>query len=236
MANFVLLHGAFHGAWCWRDVAARLRGAGHAVTTPTQTGLGERRHLLSGTITLETFVEDLVQHLENEEITDSVLVGHSFGGHAITGAADRVPERIRHLVYLDAALLENGETPFSRGLPENAVARERDAQALGGFAIPPPSPEAFGVPAGPGADWVARMLCPHPLRTFQTPLMLRNKPGNGLPATYVCCTEPLYANLESSRVRARVRPGMAWRELATGHDAMVTAPEATADLLMEIAP
>lgn len=235
MPTFVLLHGAFHGAWCWRDVAARLRASGHAVTTPTQTGLGERRHLLSGTITLETFVEDLVQHLENEDMTDAVLVGHSFAGSAITGAADRVPGRIRHLVYLDAALLENGETPFSRGLPENAVARERDARALGGFAIPPPPPEAFGIPPGPAADWVASRLCPHPLRTFQTPLMLRNKPGNGLAATYICCTDPIYANLASSRERARQRPGMTWRELATGHDAMVTAPDATADLLMELA-
>ncbi len=235
MANFVLLHGAFHGAWCWRDVAQRLRASGHAVTTPTQTGLGERRHLLSGTITLETFVEDLVQHLDNEDITEAVLVGHSFGGHAITGAADRVPGRIRHLVYLDAALLEHGETPFSRGLAETAAAREREARAFGGFTIPAPPPEAFGVPPGPLADWLASRLCPHPLRTFQTPLTLRNKPGNGLPATYICCTAPIYANLASSRERARARPGMAWRELATGHDAMVTAPDATAQLLMDIA-
>lgn len=235
MAHFVLLHGAFHGAWCWRDVAARLRAAGHAVTTPTQTGLGERRHLLSGTITLETFVEDLVQHLENEAIEQAFLVGHSFGGHAITGAADRLPARIRHLVYLDAALLENGEDPFSRGLPENAAAREQAARALGGVAIPAPPPAAFGIPPGPAADWVASLLCPHPLRTFQTPLMLRNKPGNFLPSTYICCTDPIYDNLASSRERARARLGMAWRELATGHDAMVTAPDATADLLMDIA-
>ena len=235
MATFVLLHGAFHGAWCWRDVAARLRAAGHAVTTPTQTGLGERRHLLSGAITLETFVEDLVQHLENEDIADAVLVGHSFGGHAITGAADRVASRIRHLVYLDAALLENGEVPFSRMLPEFAIAREREARALGGFAVPAPTPAMFGIPPGPAADWVASRLCPHPLRTFMTPLVLRNKPGNRLPSTYVCCTDPIYANLTTSRERARQRPGMAWRELPTGHDAMVTAPEATADLLMELA-
>ncbi len=235
MARFVLLHGAFHGAWCWRDVAARLRAGGHDVTTPTQTGLGERRHLLSGSITLETFVEDLVQHLANEDITAAMLVGHSFAGHAITGAADRVPARIRHLVYLDAALLEHGEIPFDRSLPETAAEREREARAFGGFAIPPPPPAAFGIPPGPEAERAASLLCPHPLRTFQTPLMLRNKPGNGLPATYVCCTDPLYANLASSRERARRRPGMAWRELATGHDAMLTAPAATADLLMELA-
>lgn len=235
MATFVLLHGAWHGAWCWRDVAGRLRAAGHEVTTPTQTGLGERRHLLSGLITLETFVEDLVQHLECEEIEDAVLVGHSFGGNAVTGAADRVPRRIRQLVYLDATLLENGETPFSRGLPEVAAQRQRDAMALGGFAMPAPPPSAFGIPPGPRADWVAARLSPHPIGTYRTPLTLRNEPGNGLQATYIACTDPIYANLESSRQRARARPGLAWRELATGHDAMVTAPDATADLLMELA-
>src|SRR5947208_2776826 len=106
--TYVLLHGAFHGAWCWRDVADRLRAAGHRVTTPTQTGLGERRHLLSAQITLDTFVEDLVEHLESEELEAAILVGHSFGGNAISGAADRVPGRIRHLVYLDAMILEDG--------------------------------------------------------------------------------------------------------------------------------
>lgn len=235
MATFVLVHGAFHGAWCWREVAGRLRAAGHAVTTPTQTGLGERRHLMSGLITLETFVEDLVQHLENEDIEDAVLVGHSFGGNAVTGAADRVRQRIRQLIYLDATMLENGETPFSRGLPEIAAQRQRDAVALGGFAIPAPPPSAFGIPPGPRADWVAARLTPHPIGTYRTPLMLRNKPGNGIPATYVCCTDPIYANLESARQRARTRPDLAWRELTTGHDAMVTAPDETADLLMELA-
>ena len=110
--TFVLLHGAWHGGWCWHDVAVLLRAQGHSVTAPTQTGLGERRHLLSGAITLETFVQDLVEHLEAEEIEDAILVGHSFGGMAISGAADRVPQRIRHLVYLDSMVLEDGQAFF----------------------------------------------------------------------------------------------------------------------------
>ena len=108
--NFVLIHGGFHGGWCWRLVAARLRAQGHAVTHPTHTGMGERRHLLRPDLSLDTFIDDLVNHLETEELADVVLVGHSFGGLSISGAADRVPHRIRHLVYLDSLIIQPGQT------------------------------------------------------------------------------------------------------------------------------
>ena len=112
MTTFVLLHGAFHGGWCWARVAPILRAAGHTVFTPTQTGLGERAHLLHPGITLTTFVDDVVGVLETEELTDVVLVGHSFGGAAITGAAERVKHRLRHLVYLDSAIPQSGRSPL----------------------------------------------------------------------------------------------------------------------------
>src|SRR5215831_8725724 len=102
--TFVLVHGAWHGGWCWTRVAERLRGAGHRVFTPTLTGLGDRAHLLSPQVGLDTFVQDIVATLEIEDLTDSILVGHSFAGATITGAADRVPERIAHLTYLAASL------------------------------------------------------------------------------------------------------------------------------------
>lgn len=231
--TYVLLHGAWHGAWCWRDVAARLRAAGHLVTTPTQTGLGERRHLLSAQITLDTFVEDVVQHLEAEEIGDAILVGHSFGGLGITGAADRVPHRIRHLVYLDAIVLEDGETAWGRMAPEVVAERRRVVEEQGaGLFAPPPPVAAFGVPEDhPLAPWVRRRLTPHPAATYRTPLRLAQPAGNGLPRTYIACTDPWYGPLEWARARVRGRPGWAWEEIATGHDAMVTAPEALAALL-----
>jgi len=94
--NFVLVHGGFHGGWCWRPVADRLNAMCHRVTCPTSTGLGERRHLLRADLSLDTLVHDLVNHLQAEELSDVVLVGHSFGGLSISGAADRVPQRIRH--------------------------------------------------------------------------------------------------------------------------------------------
>src|SRR5215831_14186711 len=100
MATFVLVHGAWHGGWCWRSVADSLRSKGHRVFTPTQTGLGERRHLLSGDITLDTFVEDLTNLIEMEELQNIVLVGHSFGGVVVSGVTDRMPERVGQLVCL----------------------------------------------------------------------------------------------------------------------------------------
>src|ERR1700740_1159271 len=98
--TFVLVHGAWHGGWCWSRVADRLRAAGHRAFTPTQTGLGERKHLLSKEITLDTFTSDIINVIETEELSDVILVGHSFGGNAISGTADAIPGKIRHLVYL----------------------------------------------------------------------------------------------------------------------------------------
>src|SRR6056297_899424 len=231
MAEIVLLHGAWHGGWCWAPVAARLRAAGHRVTTPTQTGLGERRHLLSDALTLETFGRDLIEHLIFEDLTEAVLVGHSFGGNALSVAAERVPERIARLVHLDALLLEGGESGLSRVPPEVAEARRAAALAHdGGVSIPPPPPEAFGVTDPEQAAWLTARLTPHPLSVYESPLPIDGAPGNGLPCLYVECVDPVYAPLASSRERARA---WGWRveTLATGHDAMVSDPEATARLI-----
>ena len=236
MTNFVLLHGAFHGAWCWERVTPLLREAGHSVWTPTQTGVGERAHELHPRITLDTFVDDLVAVLEGEDLSAAVLVGHSFGGHAITGAAERVPERIRQLVYLDAVFPRSGVAPLDGSLPEVAAERRALAARTGDLSIAAPEPAVFGVPEGPDAEWVRRRLTPHPFGSMNTALTLRHPVGNGLPATYVFCTDPAFEPLAPARAMARQQAGWTWRELATGHDAMVTAPRELAALLMEIAP
>lgn len=235
MTNFVLLHGAWHGGWCWARVAPLLRARGHQVLTPTQTGLGERAHLLHAGITVETFVQDLLGVLHAEELEDAVLVGHSFGGIAITGAADRTPERVRSLIYLDSRILENGESALDQATPEQATARHAAAAESGGVSVPPPPPSDFGVPDGPDADWLARRMTPHPFSTMTSRLRLANPVGNGLPCAYVACTTPKYGPLEPARRWARNRPGWRWREMATGHNAMVTAPGPLADLLEELA-
>jgi pimeloyl-ACP methyl ester carboxylesterase len=235
-STYVLLHGAWHGGWCWRFVADALRARGHHVFTPTQTGVGERKHLLGPDITLEVCVQDLVNVLEMEELADVILVGHSFGGLAISGAADRVPERIRHLVYLDSAILQNGQSAFG-GLPTDVVAARRRLvmEAGGGVAIPVPPVSAFGIPEDhPRADWVRRHLTPHPVSTYETPLHLNNPLGNGRPRTYIACTAPVYEPLGGVREFVKSAPGWEWREIATGHDAMVTAPEVLSEMLAAI--
>src|SRR5262249_37605119 len=110
MATFVLVHGAWHGSWCWKRVREALRARGHVVFTPTLTGVGERPHLLAPDINLDTHIEDVANLIRLEELTDVVLCGHSYGGCVIGGVVDRVPERIGALVYLDAFILENGQS------------------------------------------------------------------------------------------------------------------------------
>ena len=229
--TFVLVHGAWHGGWCWGQVANTLRKRGHTVVTPTQTGLGERSHLLSKSITIDTFVTDVVNVLKFEDLKDVILVGHSFGGPPITGAADRVPERIKQLVYLDAAMLQNGQSVFSLLPPELVAARKKSAEdTSGGLSIPPPPAASFGISDPAQQAWLTARLTPHPLGTYDSPLVLKNKFANGLPTVYISCTEPAYAPLNASKKWA-TENGIKMVELKTGHDAMVTVPDKLADML-----
>jgi pimeloyl-ACP methyl ester carboxylesterase len=235
--TFVLVHGAWHGGWCWRPVADSLRSKGHRVFTPTQTGLGERRHLLSREITLDTFVSDVVNLIEMEELQNIILVGHSFGGSVVSGVADRLPERVGHLVYLDGLLLQGGQSPFSV-LPSDVVAARRKlvAEQGLGIAIPPPPVTTFGIPEDhPQAAWVRRHLTPHPVGTYESVLKVAGPLGNNRPRTYIHCTNPVYGPLESSRQLVRRQQGWRWLEIATAHDAMVTAPDDLSRMLLEVA-
>jgi len=230
--TFVLLHGAWHGGWCWERVAGPLRDRGHRVTTPTQTGLGERAHLMSPDIDLAVFTADLVNHLLREDLTEVVLVGHSFGGNAISGAAEEVPGRIARLVYLDALVPASGRTPFDDYPAEVAAQRIRQAEeSSGGLSIPSPPAAAFAVTDPADAAWLEARLTPHPLHTFTTSQTFRDEPGNGLPVEYILCNDPVYLG-PLVGVRARVG-SLGWpvTEIATGHDAMVTAPGALIDIL-----
>lgn len=233
--TFVLQHGAWHGGWCWDRVATRLRLQGHRVFTPTSTGLGERKHLISKDVTIEVFVQDLVNVIEAEELKDFVLVGHSFGGIAISGAADRVADRIRRLVYLDAVILQPGQSPLSSIPPDTAAQRRAAIQAGGGVSLPVPPTSFFGISTGPDADWLKRRLTPHPAATYDSPLNVRNPIGNGLNTTYIACTENPLASIESMRQWARKQPGWKYEELATVHNAMMSAPDALTAKLLNIA-
>lgn len=231
-AAFLLVHGAFHGAWCWKHVSDRLRRLGHQVLTPTLTGLGERAHLAHPAIDLDTHIGDVTQAIECEEWSEVILVGHSYGGYVAAGVADRMQPRIRRLVYLDAFLPRAG-TDFFSHIPPPQV-QEILGNLIDGYLVPAFPPEMFGVlPVGSAPwRWVMRRLTPQPVATFQTSLVLGNAIDR-VDKTYVRCATGLEP--EADAVYRAVRDCARWRyrQLATAHDAMVMAPEALAILLAE---
>lgn len=234
--TFVLLHGAFHGGWCWRAVAAALRAAGHSVFTPTLTGLGERRHLMSATLTIDSFVADITNLIEAEDLSDVTLVGHSFGGAVISGVADRMPERLRRLVYLDAVTPLAGKSLFEM-MPERERAARMAALARlpdGQTQVPPPGAEHFGIEDIVQAAWVGSRLTPHPTGGYTSPVVLRNPIANGVPAAYIRCTAPVFPINDPCAAFAAAQPGWQYREIATGHNAMISAPAELARLLLSL--
>jgi pimeloyl-ACP methyl ester carboxylesterase len=235
--TYVLVHGAWHGGWCWARVADRLRAAGHRVFTPTLTGLGDRAHLTAPNVGLATFVEDVVSTIEMEDLSDVVLVGHSFGGAVIGGVADAEPNRIRRLVFLDSFVLQSGQSPFSLLPPEMVEARRASAIKTTGvcgetLAMPPPPPSVFGVTDAKDAAWVASRLRPHPIKSYEDTLNLKRPLGAGRPKTYIACTNPNYRANAPLRRWVQAEPDWTYLELATGHDAMILAPDALTEMLM----
>ena len=211
-----------------------LRTLDHKVWTPTLTGLGERAHLLSGRITVDTHLQDVAGLIEAEELRDVILVGHSYGGMVVTGVADRMPGHIHHLVYLDALVPEDGDTAFAILPPDLASSRRIAAREQGDVALPVPGPDAFPIPDGPTKDWFMRRLRPHPLGTYDSPVRLTKLAGAGRPVTYVAYTDPPLASIEPSRQRARAKAGWRYLELALPHDVEVPAPGIVVDLLAGI--
>ena len=239
MATFVLVHGAWTGGWIWRRVRPLLRAAGHEVFSPTLTGLGERAHLASHEIGLHTHIDDVFGLLEYEELRRVVLVGHGYGGMVITGVADRVPEWLSGLVYLDAAVPRDGEAMFD--LLGKQVRRPylRSSWATGeGWRIPIP-PDYAGL-TGPDARWVHSYAVGQPVETFEEPLRLHNPVPARLPHSYLRCgagqeDEPPAESAIRSAARARTGAGWHYRELPTGHAPQVSDPKLLVAALEELA-
>jgi pimeloyl-ACP methyl ester carboxylesterase len=230
-STFVLVHGAWHGGWCWIKVSRLLRDAAHTVLTPTLTGLGERAHLATPEVDLETHIQDVVAVLESEELRDVVLVGHSYGGMVISGVAARVPNRIGRLVYLDAFVAETGRGLLSYLPPERADGMRTAAANEGeGWRVPPPTPQRFGVTSVRDTEWRVRRLVGQPLKTMEQGLPA--EPPAKTPRAYVYCSSP--ASGAFDQFAERLRDDRKWRfyELKTGHDAMVTTPGDVAKILM----
>ncbi len=233
--TYVLVHGASHGGWCWTRVADPLRDAGHRVFTPTLTGLGDRAHLLSRDVGLETAIKDILALIAMEDLGDVILVGHSFGGLPVSAVADRMKMRIRHLVFLDSAILASGQS-VDHLLPPDMVASRRKLaeESSGGITLPAPPPSAFGVTEPDDAAWLSRHLRPMPIRMYQDRLFLENPLGNGLPVTYIACMKPVYAVQRPFHEFARRQPSWSYVELGAPHDAMVVAPGVLTDALLSV--
>ena len=229
-APIVLVHGAWHGGWCWKRVAPILRAAGHDVFTPTLTGLGERVHLAGAGIDLQTHVADVLNVLEAEELSGVVLVGHSYAGLVITGVADRAGGKLRGLVYLDAFVPENG-----RSLLDYIPAERRESLIKAGEAsgyLDPLPVERLGVTEAADREWVARRLTRQPYATFSQPLRFKGDGVGRLPRTYVYCSKAPLGTFDQFAARFRSDPAWKVHDLASGHDCMITDPQAVARIVL----
>jgi len=257
--TFMLVHGGGHGGWCWERVATPLRAAGHLVYTPTLTGLADRQHLLNSGINLDTHITDVVNLMKWDDLTDVILVGHSYGGMVITGIADRALERIGHNVYLDAAHPRNGSGMW--GGPSAAAGGGGGAAAAGGapagggggaaggggrmtevvngveLTIFPN--EAFvkgplGVTDPKDVAWMMQKLTPHPMRCFTQPLVLqREAEVHKLPTTDIW-RAPVIANLRKTNAQYTWAQNV-WEIDSNSHNLMITEPKKTTDMLLKIA-
>jgi pimeloyl-ACP methyl ester carboxylesterase len=233
MATFVLVHGAWGGGWYWCRTTHLLRAAGHDVLTPTLTGLGERRHLLTPSIGLETHIQDILQVLRHERLTDIVLVGHSYGGMVISGVADAAADHVRSLVYLDAALPEDGQTMLEFVLPARRAGFLQSARTDGeGWKVPPISAAQWGIEEPADQAWLDSLFGFHPLKSFTDPIHLSGRHLSVPDKVFILAARYNPSPFQRFAERTRADPAWTNHELATFHFAMLEQPRQTADLLL----
>ncbi|HEX8170972.1 MAG TPA: alpha/beta hydrolase [Thermoanaerobaculia bacterium] len=229
-STFVLVHGAWHGGWCWRRVSDILEACGHRVFAPTLTGVGERAHLLSRDITLDTHIADVVDVFRREDIDEAVLGGHSYGGWVISGAVEVLRSQVSGLVFVDAHLPDDGQigVDSSNGREEIEAAANR-----GDIARPTKTAEYFGVNERDRA-WVDSMLTPQPIGPSFQPIRLTGAREAVLRRAYVRAPAFISGTFDESVLRARER-GYRIYEVTGGHDVMIDAPEVLAQILLDTA-
>lgn len=223
-ATFVIVHGAWGGAWAFKKVDALLRQKGFEVYRPQLTGQGERVHLARPDIGLNTHIDDVVNTILYEDLRDIILVGHSYGGMVISGVADRVPDRIKRLVYLDAMVPNDGDSVTSHWLS----GADLIAQSTKGDYLVPPWIKPDEPPPGD---------VPQSLKTFTDRIVLKNEAARKLPATYILTVD----NGKDAKddgffpqsQRAKER-GWSMLQLTADHNPQRTAPEALVEMLAGI--
>jgi pimeloyl-ACP methyl ester carboxylesterase len=234
---FVLIHGGRHGGWAWRAVAQQLRDRGHAVYTPTLTGLGERSHLLHREIGLETHIADIVGVFEFEDLSDVVLVAHSYGGMPVAGAMERISDRVRAVVWLDAHLPLVGESIFDLIGTERAERMLAMAAEDGeGWYIPISDASWWGLSDPEQIAWVNSKITPQPIKTYTD----KSGPTDRAwahPGTVIECnpTRLPAEDLRRQLIRAESDARFRHRRIQTCHEPMITDPGELTDLLVEAA-
>jgi pimeloyl-ACP methyl ester carboxylesterase len=229
MANFVLVHGGWRGGWVWERCASLLRAEGHRVHTPTLTGLGDRSHLISSSVNLSTHIQDVLNLIKFEQLTDVVLCGHSYAGMIITAVADAIPEKITSLVYLDAFLPSDGDSIASLVGPA-IIEVIKSAGEHGGLAVSPISLEVLNLNHSDRA-MVSRLATPHPLATFFEPVALSGKYQSVARKYYVLVTGRSPNPFETFMISVRESDTWIVTTLPTGHEAMLDDPDSVARLL-----
>ncbi|WP_328916309.1 MULTISPECIES: alpha/beta fold hydrolase [unclassified Streptomyces] len=236
---YVLVHGAWHSGRVWDRVVPLLTRAGHQVFAPSLTGHGEKEHLLTADVGLDTHIGDVVALLGERDLTDVVLVGHSYAGMVISGVANEVPDRIAHLVYVDAMVPSDGDSALDV-IPRTRRMIDAAADSDTPWRIPPlpemPAPVGlFGVTDPQDTAWLRTMLSDESVRCFLEPVRLDNPAVDAISRTYIHCVGSAPVDV-TRRPVPEVRPGGAasqvW-ELRSGHDCMVTVPDALTDLLLK---
>jgi len=232
---FVLVHGGRHGGWAWRDVAARLRAQGFPVYTPTLTGLGERAHLCDPQIGLDTHIADLVGVFRYEDLTDAVLVAHSYGGMPVAGAMEHVFDRVRRVVWLDAHLPLEGESIFDLIGQERAAQMIQMAEQDGdGWCVPTSDASWWGLTDPQQIAWVNAKITPQPIKTYQDPIGPTSRAWAHAGTTIECNPSRLPAvEVERQRARAQSDPHFHHRVIDACHEPMLTHPEDLTKLLIE---
>jgi pimeloyl-ACP methyl ester carboxylesterase len=236
MAAFVLVHGTGCGGWCWWFIVPLLRAAGYDVYTPTLTGLGASSHLLHelDRISLDTHVKDVTNTLFYEDLSEVVLVGHSYGGMVITGVAAKEPRRLAQLVYLDAYLPLEGENEIALWPPDQKEKYRADLAAGIRFR-PPIASSMLGITDPKMSEWVQERLTPHPYSTYEDPPASGTPESTSIPRTYIHCTIGYFSSwMEPFAARAR-KLGWNVYTMAAGHGVMITHPNELAEILLRIA-
>ncbi len=237
MATIYLIHGGWHGGWSWDLVRPLLEAEGHIVHTPTLPGLSERAGELTRATNLETHIADVTALIAADEGIDITLVGHSYAGMVVTGVADRLPGKVKRLIYLDAAVPNDGQSCYDvlPGPRREYLTRLADTGGQG-WKIPSPPPESFGVTDPEVADWARGLLTPQPKAALTDKIHLTGDPADVPPRTYVHCTEgSVVASFAPFAARFKGDPAWDVIEIVTGHDAMLIEPEQVAELIDGIA-